>query len=271
MCGIVNTITLHVKAKDINNNDVSISARSLIDTGALQSNYMSIVMANKLKEKEILASPSSKLVCGVDQESCKEITEEFNVSLCFYNEVINQCESKETCFSVIDMKYDIIIGRPDIIKYNLLNKMKSHFASNACNKEDDIKKKMPGFPLHEQQSQLYYNDINDEKQATTHAEMQSINVSRKRKNKKAKKQIKSSALHCLLDSPNGCNGASSVGLDADPVNPALPALCHPILANLWEVRHKDEFVDKIIDTDGIPFIDDDMESPWQRAIEPLRG
>ena len=39
------------------------------------------------------------------------------------------------------------------------------------------------------------------------------------------------------------------------------------LAQLWQIDHVSKFIDQIEDTDGIPLVDDDDESPWQRAAD----
>ena len=99
------------------------------------------------------------------------------------------------------MRYDIIIGRPDIIKYNQLDKLKSHFTSNKCNNRDNyIKEKMPGFPQHQDNVHDDVNNIIDDKKMSMHATMQINDKANKRKQKKARKKAKY-MLHCLRDSP----------------------------------------------------------------------
>ena len=41
------------------------------------------------------------------------------------------------------------------------------------------------------------------------------------------------------------------------------------LAQLWQIDHMIKFIDQDEDTDGIPLVDDDDESPWQRAADQL--
>jgi hypothetical protein len=39
------------------------------------------------------------------------------------------------------------------------------------------------------------------------------------------------------------------------------------LAQLWQIDHVSKFIDQVEDTDGIPLVDDDDESPLQRAAD----
>ena len=39
------------------------------------------------------------------------------------------------------------------------------------------------------------------------------------------------------------------------------------LTQLWQIDHMSKFIDQVEDSDGIPLIDDDDESPWQRAAD----
>ena len=44
------------------------------------------------------------------------------------------------------------------------------------------------------------------------------------------------------------------------------------LAQVWQVEHMSRFIEKVDDTDGIPFVDE--ETPWQRVAdgeEPISG
>ena len=41
------------------------------------------------------------------------------------------------------------------------------------------------------------------------------------------------------------------------------------LAQSWQVDHMSKFINQVEDSDGIPLINDDDESPWQRAANQL--
>ena len=41
------------------------------------------------------------------------------------------------------------------------------------------------------------------------------------------------------------------------------------LAQLWQIDHMSKFIDQVEDLDGIPLIDGDDESPWQRVTDQL--
>lgn len=117
-------------------------AQALVDTGALHANYMSVEMAACLKKDKAIVSNSNSSVCdafGI----CSKSVGNINIMLTINKQrtvefkntpvVTNKCECSQhdtqeiyiTC-TIIESPYDLIIGRPTIVQYNLLETLKYH-------------------------------------------------------------------------------------------------------------------------------------------------
>jgi hypothetical protein len=121
----------------------------------------------------------------------------------YLNDINNAYETIKIPFKIVDMSYDVVVGRPTIIQYNLLHKMYKHLSTTtACDN------------------------------ALTSATTASSN----------------SPVH---------SGPAAPDQTAAPSKESRVQQ----LAQLWQVDHMSKFIDQVEDSDGIPLINDDDESP----------
>ena len=104
--------------------------RALLDTGALDGNYINIKASKHLKSRGINLAPSQVLVCTAvkNSQQCAPASNEVILNVEYKNELDNKNESLNETFTVIDSQHEMIIGRPTIRKYGLANKMPSQFS-----------------------------------------------------------------------------------------------------------------------------------------------
>jgi hypothetical protein len=115
----IKTILIH------NNHELTIDI--LLDTGALQGNYISIETANWLRSKGAKASNvNSNKVCSAYGE-CKHSLGTFTTYLKFCNEITNLYETHLLVFKTVDIDFDMVIGRPTIKSLKLTKQFPSQF------------------------------------------------------------------------------------------------------------------------------------------------
>jgi hypothetical protein len=107
--------------------------RVLLDTGALQGNYISEEIANKILGSSKPGNASSTMKVKVNKrrrvvrspisDSCMTIIDNIEVALNF-----ESCNSIKTCLiefnvlpSLSGSQYDVIVGEKSIIEYNLVS------------------------------------------------------------------------------------------------------------------------------------------------------
>ena len=132
----------------------------------------------------------------------------------FCNDITNELEIIPIVFLIVDMqrKFDVIVGRPTLIEYNLLHKMHKHFTTHQTGS------------------------------LTGGSQMPNLHQ-----------------VHSVSEGPDQ-------PLETSPVSRIQS------LAQVWQVEHMSRFIEKVDDTDGIPFVDE--ETPWQRVAdgeEPISG
>jgi hypothetical protein len=93
----------------------------LIDTCALQANYVSTKLINKLGEESIIQNNINQPVCSVGScVSCSRLAKFYITFLNTFNKLFETIEIIAYVLPKLDV--DLIIGRPSIKKYNLLSK-----------------------------------------------------------------------------------------------------------------------------------------------------
>ena len=105
----------------------------LIDTGALNASYINSSVADKLISLNYDTVNSKSSICGAFSNVPCNVSDSVikNIGLTFTNEqdkehIIIDCK-------VIDMPYDLILGRPDIRRYDILRKCGDMFnVSDSC-------------------------------------------------------------------------------------------------------------------------------------------
>jgi hypothetical protein len=101
-----------------------IAIKFLIDTGALQGNYLSLELAKRLPPpdgtKVTVKSALNKVGTVV---SIGNIV----IKLSFFNEVINSDEIVDITVTILDIPFDLIIGKPTIKAIDLLTKVHTQF------------------------------------------------------------------------------------------------------------------------------------------------
>jgi len=127
--------------------------QALVDTGALHANYISSEVAAGLRKDRAIVSNSNSIVCDAFGK-CNKSVGYINIMLtinkqkmcCEDNVAIdeNKCECKSydtqkiniKC-TIIESPYDLIIGRPTIKQYNLLESLKYHLTQcrTCCDSE----------------------------------------------------------------------------------------------------------------------------------------
>ena len=105
----------HLSPAAISHNGFSISIGALLDTGALQGSYMSTRVATVLeREAGLHFDTCSTRVCTAFN-NCEVADKVSNLSLIFVN---NKVEHLIT-FKVLEIPYDVIIGRRDMWRHSL--------------------------------------------------------------------------------------------------------------------------------------------------------
>jgi len=127
-----------------------IELKALIDTGAIHSSYVNLTTAKKLQKLGLLYIPSNKRVCtGLNNASCTNVSKAYDIELTFLNDLTNKKELLIIRVQVIDSRYDLIIGYPDIFNFELTSKFPSLFSKSWVeNKEKkDLRKQVDHMPI----------------------------------------------------------------------------------------------------------------------------
>ena len=98
---------------------------TLIDTGALTSDFISMKMARRLVSEYGATLTPTALTINTAFRAARpyHCHGRINFEIALLNELTDKMQVIELEALVIDTGYDLIIGRPSIIKYNLLNIM----------------------------------------------------------------------------------------------------------------------------------------------------
>jgi hypothetical protein len=106
----------------------SIDIMSLIDTGALQANYISVMVADHLK---ITPSGVKLLVSsGMNNLGSLQSMGNCHVMLSYFNELTKSTDTIDIACTVLDIPFDLIIGKPTLREYKLLQKVHDQFWGN---------------------------------------------------------------------------------------------------------------------------------------------
>ena len=127
--GIENNITNKV-------NSMMFTDRALIDTGAVQGNYLSAERAQLLASQGAIKHECSTMICSALKQACEKCLGLMKINAFFCNELNQKIESMFLTCTIINTNYDLIVGRKAIKDYNLLSKLPSQFAHlGATSKE----------------------------------------------------------------------------------------------------------------------------------------
>jgi hypothetical protein len=122
----------------IRTNDKSAILRTLLDTGSLEGLYVNQDTLRTFNELGILASVSDCVhVCGA-VEWCTHTTNSITLPITLFNELTSKKEEILIRATVLDTPYDIIISKPEVIKYNLMAKLWTAFTNSAILNTLDI-------------------------------------------------------------------------------------------------------------------------------------
>jgi hypothetical protein len=111
-------------------NHVDKRVESLIDTGALQANYISQDIAEWLESHGAKYCSCSASVCNA-VGGCSRSRKSFNFDVLLTHELNHNKLKLSITAKVISSDYDLIIGLPDIRRYNLLNYFSYKFCANV--------------------------------------------------------------------------------------------------------------------------------------------
>jgi hypothetical protein len=101
-----------------------LNIRALLDTGAIESNYISKEVETELIKDGAKRHKCKKLVCS-GFKTCTSCLGSYNIFLKFFNEINKVDEIIPIECSVIDTDFDLIIGRKVIKEFSLINKLPS--------------------------------------------------------------------------------------------------------------------------------------------------
>jgi len=105
-------------------------SKCLLDTGSLHACYISKEVANwlTLHDTKICSCNTSDNTYGPNSTICYSCLGKVNnISVEFFNEQMRSIETLKLNAIILEMNYDLILGRPTIKKYNLAQKLFSHF------------------------------------------------------------------------------------------------------------------------------------------------
>ena len=109
--------------------------RALIDTGALHGSYAATGIRDLFRREEGRVNISSQLVCSPINDSCTLITDNVIADVLIFSidkKIKFKCQIKFKVLPILDNKpYNLIIGRPDIVRHNLLDKFASQWHSET--------------------------------------------------------------------------------------------------------------------------------------------
>ena len=105
----------------------TVDVRALVDTGALNANYISEDIANEFWKLGVKPIDSCVKICSAFSGQCTNAHKKLALFLTITNEVEEKFETIPLEFTVINTTYDVIIGRPTIVAHDLVNKLQSQF------------------------------------------------------------------------------------------------------------------------------------------------
>ena len=112
------TCSLLTSTDDLNRN-----IRCLVDTGALDDNYVSEEIGEALKKSGAIATQCVKQkICSCSSNLCFDCLGVVQFKIKFHNELKNRSETISLKASIMVSDFDLIIGRRDIFKYDLIRK-----------------------------------------------------------------------------------------------------------------------------------------------------
>ena len=109
----------------------SINCYFLLDTGAMQDNFITEDMAEQLETLGIHSCVCNKIVCSAFTGICRRSKGCIEFSLGFFNEITDSIENIFVSAVIADIVVDVIIGLPTIIYHNMLAKLMSRFSENS--------------------------------------------------------------------------------------------------------------------------------------------
>jgi hypothetical protein len=112
---------------DIVMSDETLTTSMLIDSGALDGDYISKDIANKLRAAGVQPRGAKKRVCSAFNDMCELSEGKFSLQINYVNEHTDKTETMHTTASCINTPWPIIIGRPTIKRNNLTSKLPSQF------------------------------------------------------------------------------------------------------------------------------------------------
>ena len=102
-------------------NDATLRVRCLIDSGAIQGNYMSARVAKWLKENGRKSCKCNRFIFSAFASDCGTKADEcFEHALFIYNPILKSEQQLDLNFAVIESNFDIIIGYNAIKRYDLV-------------------------------------------------------------------------------------------------------------------------------------------------------
>ena len=101
--------------------------RALIDSGAVQGNYISKEAARELIQHGTEKQPCHSIICSAFQHVCQRCLGIVDVGVRYFNEIINDYSYMRLSCTIINTDYDIIIGLQAIRKNSLTVAIQSHF------------------------------------------------------------------------------------------------------------------------------------------------
>jgi len=140
-------------------NNKLIKTYTLYDNGSKQGNYINKETADRLKDtadedfKDNIIISSTKTICSCFKDDCRISLGSINLNVFFFNELINLYETFVLKAEIIDSDYDLIIGKPTIIKQKLITKLPTYFSTDTAFIEDEV----PPLPIHPNSAQ--YNTV----------------------------------------------------------------------------------------------------------------
>ena len=109
----------------------TLTTTMLVDSGALNGNYVNTELAEEMKRNGIVPVRCNKKVCGAVNGACATVHEKYPLTLTFNNEVTNKKETIHTDATNINTTWPVIIGRPTIKRNNLTSKLPSQFMAET--------------------------------------------------------------------------------------------------------------------------------------------
>ena len=112
----------------------------MLDTGAIDRSYVSIEVGKELKKAGSLVAPCDvDKICSCSRDNCFACLGKVPLHLKFFNELTNSFEMISLVATIIESDFDVIVGRPDIGRNDLINKCyKQMFSDVLSTSEPDV-------------------------------------------------------------------------------------------------------------------------------------